>query len=370
MPATLDLTHAARAAAFRRGRLIADPGTTCFRAFSGNADGIDGLYADALGPAIVANIYDDSPAAALDPRALAHALLAAYADATGHAGDSQPPTRAVYLKRFPRDRSRLGAPPDVLFDPNPAAGEPVDAELHVLEAGATLIVRPYDGWSTGLFLDQRANRRWVRARAADLADVHAARPDQPLRMLNAFAYTGAFGVNMALGAANAAVTIATTNADVSDRYLRWAEHNYRAAGLNPEAHHFPRADARDVLNLAEKNGWRFALIVIDPPSFGSGDKRKGVKPWRIARDLPDLIRRAAHRLQPAGHLLAATNNAQLCQPGTLDRLVRHALAGRPTGDGVITKHARFRFTSLPAPDDDVARETARVAATAITKDLS
>ena len=86
------------------------------------------------------------------------------------------------MKPFVRDRSRLGGElPDEARSAMPRAGAPLPETLVVEEYGARFEVRPYDGLSTGLFLEHREHRRALAER-------------RPGRVLNLFAYTCAFAV--------------------------------------------------------------------------------------------------------------------------------------------------------------------------------
>jgi 23S rRNA (cytosine1962-C5)-methyltransferase len=69
-----------------------------------------------------------------------------------------------------------------------------------------------EGYSVGLFLDQRDNRRRLLTGHA-AADFPLAAPPVGLRVLNVFAYTCGFSVCAALAGA------ATTSLDLSKKYL-------------------------------------------------------------------------------------------------------------------------------------------------------
>src|SRR4051812_23112835 len=130
--------------------------STAFRAFSGEADGADGLFLDIYADGAVLIIYEartpHSPHD-LNPAAEAAAALEILAPLG---------VRAVYLKPFAKDRSKLGGTlPACVTDPTPIApphGEPLPEATLITELPWTLEVRLYDGLSTGLFLDQRLNR--------------------------------------------------------------------------------------------------------------------------------------------------------------------------------------------------------------------
>lgn len=355
----MSLTERFAAAAFRRGELLTSERTTCCRLFSGGAEGLEGLYVDRLGPAAIVNIYEGTEADRANVRELAGAMLTAW---------SRHGITSVYTKRFPRDRSSLTATGELLTDPSPAAGEALPESFEVLENGLTLLVRPYDGFSTGLFLDQRANRTWLRG---ELSVMLTERPRgvEAMRVCNLFAYTGAFGLFAAAAAhdRDAAGSVVTTNADVSGRYLTWAAANYKASGIDPSLHHFPRLDARSLIALAQRRSWLFAMIVIDPPTFGSGDKKKGIRPWRAERDYAPLVGDAAGLLEPGGVLLCSTNTARLCEPGRLERVVAGGLGARPSGASMRGPAGTYDLLELPPTEADVALERGRFAAIAIKK---
>ena len=81
------------------------------------------------------------------------------------------------------------------------------------------------------------------------------------RLLNLFAYTGAFSVWGAKAGAH------TTTADLSNTYLEWAERNFEHYGLDPHQHVFVRADVTTRLEREATLGRTYDLIVIDPPTF-------------------------------------------------------------------------------------------------------
>ncbi len=147
-------------------------------------------------------------------------------------------------------------------------------------------LRADTGLSPGLFLDQRANRRFLGSHSRDA------------RVLNLFAYTCSFSVAAALGGASI-----VTSVDISPRFLDWGKENFAANGLSTTNHIFTRADARDYLALARKRGWLFNAIVLDPPSFS---RSKG-KPFSVRSELIPMARNCFGLLAPGGELLVCTN---------------------------------------------------------------
>ena len=91
------------------------------------------------------------------------------------------------------------------------------------------------GYSCGLFLDQRANRRRLRATKAE-------------RVLNLFSYTCSFSVAAAAGGAQ------TLSIDISKAALDRGRRNFALNGLSLEGHRFMADDAFDVSAPARSAG--------------------------------------------------------------------------------------------------------------------
>jgi 23S rRNA G2069 N7-methylase RlmK/C1962 C5-methylase RlmI len=82
-------------------------------------------------------------------------------------------------------------------------------------------------------------------------------------------------------------------------------------------------------SLSARSKERFDLVILDPPTFGAADARRGVPAWRALRDYPRLVRAAAAVLAPGGAIFAATNTRELARRGALKRLVTDALDRSP-----------------------------------------
>lgn len=291
-------------AAWRHRRpLAASADVTAYRVLDGAGDNMPGVSIDRYGPAAVLNVYDDARLSYDAVTRVAETTLEVLAPAG---------IDAVYVKPFVRDRSRLGgALPDEATSSTPRAGVPLPAAIVVEEYGARFEVRPYDGLSTGLFLDHREHRRALAAR-------------RPARVLNLFAYTCAFA--MPLARAGAAVT----NVDVSGRYLEWGRRNLALNGIDAAAMRFLRRDAVDYLaTAARRPEERYDLVILDPPTFAAASRRRGVEAWRAVEHYPALVRSALGVLAPGGVVFAASNARELAVEGALAALGRSALGHAP-----------------------------------------
>jgi 23S rRNA (cytosine1962-C5)-methyltransferase len=142
------------------------------------------------------------------------------------------------------------------------------------------------GWSPGLFLDQRANRDWVQENSHD-KDV-----------LNLFCYTAGFSVAAALGGARS-----VTSVDTSKQTLEWAKENFALNEIDLNSHQFWALDAREFLQMAERQGRRYDLIICDPPSFARSKKSI----FRIEKEFRPLVEQMGRLLKPEGKILFSTN---------------------------------------------------------------
>lgn len=338
-----DLSNLLDRALRARPTLSSNPNVECWRVFGGRADGLDGLFIDRYGPGAVMITYEDTPAEAFSRPGPRQDAASAVLEALRPIG-----VEAVYAKPFVRDRSRLGGDgPDVLTTPTPAAGTELPEHLDLTENGLRIRVRLYDGFSTGIFLDQRANRIWIRDWCRDFVRSTGRGP----KVLNTFAYTGAFGA----AAAIADESVETTNIDVSPRYLDWGRENYTINALDPQRHYFTRFDTRSFLALAQRKNLRFDLIILDPPTFGSADKRRGVAAWKAERDYPALVSESIGALAPGGAILASTNCTQLCDPNRFRSAIIEGAGDR-----------QIKWIDLPAMPEDFAREQGRFVASAFS----
>jgi 23S rRNA (cytosine1962-C5)-methyltransferase len=120
--------------------------------------------------------------------------------------------------------------------------------VRIQEDGLQFLVNLAEGQKTGFYLDQRDNRKAVARLAAGR------------RVLDAFCYTGGFGLHCARAGASAVVGV-----DVSEPALVLARENAAANGLTNVT--FDRADVFEILESLAASGEGFSLVVLDPPKF-------------------------------------------------------------------------------------------------------
>ncbi len=311
--------------------------TAAFRLFSGSSDGVEGVFIDIYGPGAVLNLYEGR----VPPWFVAESLATETLSLLAPLG-----VTAIYAKPFPRDRSRLGGTlPEIVTSPQPLAGAPLPESFTIRENNYTMEVRLYDGMSTGLFLDQRDNRRFVAEWCAQRSENAKSKSNRP-RVLNTFAYTCGFSLAAATGGA------LTTSVDVSGRYLEWGQRNFEHNALNAADHRFAKFDTFEYFAYAQRKKLTFDLIILDPPSFSTGSKRKNIATWSSLQHYPTLIRDAASLLAPRGVILASTNTQELCRQDRLEREIIKGLGSAP------------QWVQLPPVPIDFAQDHERFAARA------
>ena len=123
--------------------------------------------------------------------------------------------------------------------------ERIEVEFEGFKLEANLL----EGQKTGMFLDQRMNRRRAEARSKDR------------RVLDAFCYQGEWTLHALRGGAREVISL-----DSSESALAAAGRNLERNGFSSGVT-LRRGDAFDVMRELERGGERFGLIVLDPPAL-------------------------------------------------------------------------------------------------------
>ncbi len=153
-------------------------------------------------------------------------------------------------------------------------------EVRVIENGVTFLVDLQHGQKTGLFLDQRQMRQWVKHHAAGK------------RVLNCFAYTGGFSLFAAEAHASRVDSV-----DISKDAMERAEKNAAANGFSNM--HFYAADVFDFLRQQTLD---YDLVILDPPAFAKSKKDI----VSACRGYKEINRTAMQGMPPASLLLTCS----------------------------------------------------------------
>ena len=146
-----------------------------------------------------------------------------------------------------------------------------------------------DFLDTGLYSDHRDTRRIIAQCAAGKD------------FLNLYAYTGAFTVATAAAGAKTTVSV-----DRSATYLGWIQDNLELNKLWGRQHSLIQSDVDAYLEEAYREGRRFTLAFVDPPSFFQ-DRDKGIS-FDINRDHHGLIQKALKVMVPGSLVFFSTNH--------------------------------------------------------------
>lgn len=251
-----------RAVRFREAVL---PGEPAVRLVYGEADQLPGLVVDRYGDYLAVQILTLGIEARADlvRESLEHVLrpkgAVRMADSPLRALEGLPQSRAVWWGDVP---------------------EKIEVEMEGFRVEADLL----HGQKTGLFLDQRLNRRVAESRARDR------------RVLDLFCYQGEWALHAARGGAREVVAV-----DSSEPALAAATRNLERNGLADRVS-LRRGDAFDVARELQRGGERFGLVILDPPALVRSRKHmaEGARAYR------ELNRAAMGLLEAEGVLISCS----------------------------------------------------------------
>lgn len=268
---------------------LIDSGTTGYRVAHAENDGLPGIRIDRWGAHLV--IALDTPALAGLLPILVEVLVARFSPDSIHfcyRPDARDTLRTTTEGEAP-------SPGAMALEPAPGLcyGTAPSGTVTVTERGIKLGVLPADGPDVGVYADMRMTRTWLEPHW------------RGTRVLNTFAYTGAFSVVAAVHGAARVVTL-----DLSEKYLARARDNFVLNGLPidaPDAAEFVAEDVFRGLDRMRRKGELFDRVVLDPPSFSHSEEGM----WSADRDYARLVSAACRVLAPGGWLIAASNLGEL-----------------------------------------------------------
>lgn len=155
----------------------------------------------------------------------------------------------------------------------------------VHENEMNFLVNLTDYLDTGLFLDHRPLRKWIKSESKNK------------KVLNLFSYTGSISVAAALGGGK------VTTIDMSKTYLNWAIQNFEKNNIDSSSHEFIQADALQYLSHDLEGV--FDIIILDPPSFSNSKRMEQI--FDVQEDHGELIEKLMHHLSQNGVLYFSNN---------------------------------------------------------------
>ena len=260
-----------------RARLYAEP---FYRLVYGESDGLPGVVVDRYGDVLVMQVGT----AGMDRRI--DELVAALVETL------QP--KSIVLRGDLSSRALEGLAEDVRL----LHGTAVE---HVLlqEGGCTFEVPILNGQKTGWFFDQADNRQRMQ------------RHLRGGRVLDVFAYLGAWGLSAARAGATEVVCV-----DASGPALELLEAN---AGRNRLGNiRTQQGDAFEVMQRLIDAGEQFETVIVDPPAFVK--RRKDLKAGAAAYERLNTL--ALRLVEPGGTLISASCSYHLPREALLNSVLR------------------------------------------------
>lgn len=290
----------------RRHALLGD--TDCYRLVNGEGDGLPGVTVDRYADYLMLQLYTSAWEPYLEP--LVAALKKVF----------QP--KGIYLKYRPQQTRKLEAQNKSRQINELLAGVPAPAVYQVKEDGLYYQVNLHSGLHTGLFPDQRRNRRELMLRAAGM------------QVLNLFAFTGAFSL-----AAAAAGAKKVTSVDVSEKYLHIARSNFGINRIDPQQHEFIVGDVFVELAKFQVQGRRFDCVLFDPPSFSTTKKSR----FATQGGTSNLVSAVLPLLSSRGLLIGSSNHQKV----SLDDYIKELRRGVADGFRLKTVYVGGQSEDFP-----------------------
>jgi 23S rRNA (cytosine1962-C5)-methyltransferase len=284
--------------------------TSAYRLFDGRYEGAEGWTVDRYGEAILVQNFHREGA---NESSLAEIIRFVQSEL----GES--------LDFFLKERS--------VRDSDRAVGRRIAGDgpesRDVVENGLSFRVDFLYGTNTGLFLDARPLRAWVKRNSKDR------------RVLNLFSYTGSFGV-----AAAAGLSRSVTNVDIIPSAIERGRRNFERNQLDSDSRTHMKAEVFEFLHRAAKSGQSWDAIIADPPPVptrGTRGKKKRGRGFDPSADIERLMGRCHELLSGGGWLLACS-----------------ALRGSSRFEGQLPGDSSSRVrlsrgSDFPGPDDEGLR---------------
>jgi 23S rRNA (cytosine1962-C5)-methyltransferase len=227
--------------------------------------------------------------------------------------------RGIYL----RTEKGIGQLEGLQVQDGPLWGEVPEGPVVIEDDGVRFLVHVAEGQKTGFYLDQRDNRHVV------------ARLAEGRRVLDAFCYTGGFGLHAARAGAREVQGV-----DMSEPALALARENARINGLDNVT--FVKEDVFDRLDALVQAGERFGMVVLDPPKFARA--RHSVE--EALRGYRRLQTQALRLLEPDGILCTC------CCSGLIDMTMLQDLLAQLAAEE--RREIQILYRGGQAPDHPVA----------------
>ena len=177
--------------------------------------------------------------------------------------------------------------------------------------GLLFKVSPTDFGHLGLFPEHHVIWEW----AAECIKKQKTQPS----ILNLFAYSGS--ATLAAAKAGAAVC----HLDASQKMVAWARENAQLNGLSGAPIRWIVDDVMKFLRREIKRGKKYDGIILDPPSFGRGNRGEVFK---IERDLFEILNACRDLLSETPLFMILSSHTPGMTPVVMHNLMQQTMKGR------------------------------------------
>jgi len=227
----------------------------------------------------------------------------------------RPAPQAAWRKRQPAE---LWEKADAYYERNSTGQGTWDFRRKVPESwtiqmhGLTLKIKLTDFGHIGFFPEHAMNWLWIKKKIM-------ARKNPPT-LLNMFAYTG--GASLAAAAAGANVT----HLDASRGIVNWARENAAGSGLKEMPIRWIVDDVIKFCYREIKRGSRYDAVILDPPSYGRGNRGEV---WKFEEEIVKLLDISRDLLTDDPFFVLLSAHTPGFSPTALSNLLEDMMAGRP-----------------------------------------
>ena len=199
--------------------------------------------------------------------------------------------------------------------------------------GICFRIAPTDFGHLGIFPEQRPFWKWIRERV---------RTKKAVRVLNLFAYSGGSTMAAAQGGAH------VVHLDASKGMVSWAKENALLNNLEKAPIRWIVDDAQKFLQREVRRKSRYDAIILDPPTFGRGNKGELFK---IEEHIVPLLERCRDLLSDTPLFVLFSCHTPGFSPIVMHNLMKQTFGGGSIdcGEMVVAGEA------LPIPSGTFAR---------------
>lgn len=193
-------------------------------------------------------------------------------------------------------------------------------------------VMPMGFKHTGLFPEQAVN--WDMA--INLIEKANRPKDNPIKVLNLFAYTG--GATVACTSAGATVC----HVDSAKNMVEKAKTNMQLSGLSKKPVRYIVDDCKKFVNREIKRGNKYDAIIMDPPSYGRGANGEV---WKLENDIYEFVELCSKVLCDKPLFVLINSYTTGLQPAVLKNILHKCIGTK--FNGVTTAYE----VCLPTEED-------------------